>query len=647
MTWPRDSSRPRSLGHWQALVAAVVLIVSTVLLAEPAKADPPEPSVQIVSLTPAILVDESPVTVRAHLKNVSQEGTTRVAVFMGADSLPSLDAVDAFLDNGGYVWNITEQWLDAEQKNQAATSEGLELELELPFEGLPLWNPDDWGPYAVELRVLTETEGAYSSTLLARTILLWNAHQNLQPLKVSALVPASAAADADPDLLLTVPSVAVQERGEGENTGPATNGNNYLLQLPADSADVSLTAAIGADTLTELALDSLAEHPGAARNTTAAILASEDWFSTSTLRASTVAVIAPKNSLDPLPWTSSKLAVNSENGEVLSEPTGSYNTVLYGWAQLEELILEGFDPDDPNEALNAQQRIRTLTALTARNTVLDRSSLFVNLLDPNDLEGVSWSGAQTQSLEAALVAPWVGTAGLDDVLEGPFNTLDEGQVPAAPRGDTAQMALIFKPLIESVTLAQGLLSSSGADHPLSSLAPVALAPTALGLSDADRESLARTTAAQLAREFDVVSVAPSPTVNVVGTSAELPVTVVNSGSNEVHVWTGIVTDDPRLRGDEWVGTTIPADSSTTANVPISAIGSGNVSITAVVKADDGTILSSSEPLLVRVRPNLGDTVTWSIGAALAVLFLVGLYRTLKQGRRGTQTTTLHTGGSVE
>ena len=53
----------------------------------------------------------------------------------------------------------------------------------------------------------------------------------------------------------------------------------------------------------------------------------------------------------------------------------------------------------------------------------------------------------------------------------------------------------------------------------------------------------------------------------------------------------------------------------------------------VAKTADGTILDASQEVNVRVRAGLEDALIWTIGGVAAVLFVVGLVRTLRKGRR--------------
>ena len=62
---------------------------------------------------------------------------------------------------------------------------------------------------------------------------------------------------------------------------------------------------------------------------------------------------------------------------------------------------------------------------------------------------------------------------------------------------------------------------------------------------------------------------------------------------------------------------------------IGTIGSGNIDVTYIVATQRGTILDSSQSVMVRLRAQWEDIGTWSIAGLVAVAFCVGLIRNVR------------------
>ena len=66
---------------------------------------------------------------------------------------------------------------------------------------------------------------------------------------------------------------------------------------------------------------------------------------------------------------------------------------------------------------------------------------------------------------------------------------------------------------------------------------------------------------------------------------------------------------------------------------VPAIGSGDIEVDYRVSTPDGSVLSESAPVLVRMRAGWEDALTITAAGALGLLFVGGLVRTLRSRAR--------------
>ena len=629
------TARPLSRTLFAIVVTLAALLVFLCVTAPKAFAEPgseKDPNVQVVSISPAVLTDETEIEVKVRLRALAETDVARVALFMGADSLRTTEQVDAFLENGGYVWNVAEVTLTDEQRAQASTESGVQVSLKAGIEELPLWNVDDWGPYAVEVRSLGHVPGSFATATSARSLLLWYGNNPTSGLHLNLIArPDGAGGQLSGALGVTTPLSKAELLALGP-TGPEAGDT---LLLPTGSADLSVISAASAKGLADLATASLDSWQDSTKSplVAKALLTSQEWFSTAVFGVcGGYPVISPPGGIQ-------SAALPPGNYTLRSDRTEGTKVLVQTWTDLESIIRE--EAASKPEVFSKQQRIRSLTALKAKELGDEDSFLVANLLDADlsDLrvpEPASLSPETLRSgLTAVLDAPWVTPVPLSEALVGPTTSVVLADLPAKPSGDRTTLQAALDPVKSALVLALGVLEI-GVDlqEVPPDLALTALAPTAAGLGINARAEIAKEASTEILERYDVIDIAPSRTVNVLSHEAEFPVTLSNRGDTDARVLAGVRVNDPRLSADEWVETIVPAHSSATANVPIVALGSGNVNVVVEVRSTNGTLLDSSDPFLVRVRPWLGDTVTWVAGSALAALFLIGLYRTVRHGRRG-------------
>jgi hypothetical protein len=128
-----------------------------------------------------------------------------------------------------------------------------------------------------------------------------------------------------------------------------------------------------------------------------------------------------------------------------------------------------------------------------------------------------------------------------------------------------------------------------------------------------------------------VRVAPS-SVNFFADRGVLQIIVVNDLSVPVHdVRLSLAPGQPRLRFEEQPGPLkIGARSRANVKVRVSAVAAGLVPIEAVLTTPNGTLLGERARVNVRVQPP-STWIYWALGALIAMIFVLGLLRSLRRG----------------
>lgn len=128
---------------------------------------------------------------------------------------------------------------------------------------------------------------------------------------------------------------------------------------------------------------------------------------------------------------------------------------------------------------------------------------------------------------------------------------------------------------------------------------------------------------------------PSAPVNVISTSVNFPVRIANALPWEVRVRVDLDPSDRRMRVVEIPEVTIPANSSRAVEVPVKAIGSGDINVTYMVLTANGTLLDNTHSVSVRLRADWEDAATMAIAVVVGMAFIGGLLRTLRRRIRGS------------
>jgi hypothetical protein len=324
-------------------------------------------------------------------------------------------------------------------------------------------------------------------------------------------------------------------------------------------------------------------------------------------------------------------------------PTGR-STVTAGTARLDGLLVD----TALSTALTAATEARTGTRGTSSalsTSLLLADTAVITREDPDAGAHLllalprTWSPdvrAATAALDALGSAPWVGVAPLDQLVDADPDPVQRqpvrrgsasaGELPA----DGVRQALAAVRTVRSVASAL-----TDADSLLDEVEYSAVAATSAGWrgnTSTWREQVAAL--AGHARGVPAsVHVLPGSAVNVVSSTADLPVSVANDLDQEVLAAVRVRPRNPRLVVPGDVEVRLPASSTQRVAVPVRSVANGNTDVVVTVRAPDGTMLGEPVTIPVRVRADWETRGMLLAGAVLSVVLVVGLFRTIRRGRR--------------
>lgn len=315
-------------------------------------------------------------------------------------------------------------------------------------------------------------------------------------------------------------------------------------------------------------------------------------------------------------------------------PSG-YASATTGSGTVHTLVPDGAlsaqleDPADTAPA--ARQRLVAELAVISRERPADARHLL--LTAPRD-----WAPdadvARTQ-LAGLSEVPWATLAPVADLA-----TSEQPEVPrAALPGDPSSERALSRAAFDQLAAVRDELASFAriAADPGAVVAPVddAIAATASVAWRSDRAGRS----AAIARINDHAA-AVSSSISIVGASdftlissaSTLFRTVRNDLDQAVTLVVHLEPDDPRLVTEESIPVTIEPRSEVQVDIPVKAVGSGNVNVVVEILAVDGTVVAQPSSFDVRVRADWENRGTAVVAGLLVLLLLGGIWRTIHRGR---------------
>lgn len=333
--------------------------------------------------------------------------------------------------------------------------------------------------------------------------------------------------------------------------------------------------------------------------------------------------IAPASALTPaeeVTFTSyARVNVNPATGETATDGTGA--RTLAQQADLASILSWNASGGDE---LDAEQALAAITAIIVRERPASSRTLFAAAA-----RGTTINESLTKRVNALFSPRWVSAQTFSDIASSEPTDVERQTVDAGTLD--ADTSTAISAMSSSLTSLGPLAKATDdPDAVYDSVTPQILPSLAAQRTPSEQLDSATAMTSQITGMLSAVSVEPSSAVNLINKSANFPVLVRNNLPWPIHVDVTLVPDDPRLRATPALSQTLAAQGATTVEVPVGAIGSGDIAVTYKVTTPDGHILDDSQTVTVRMRAGWEDAITAVIASLFAALFLVGITRSLRK-----------------
>ena len=512
------------------------------------------------------------------------------------------------------------------------------------------------------------------------------------PSASSSEASASASASTSATSASPSPSSSATPRSEAEITADRNTRVAFLqtffertrelVALPSNDADLTLATTLDNDTIMKYLVDSRAQVPTTLAKTQALLPSSSRSSASASASASASSSISPSEAsqspspspsteasptqsstaapklIDNVSWTTSgswgKQSLNGQLGSTFIAPPGelapeseqnftsmakvqlsadgqtitnnddhsgeSY-TALSSLSPMTDLL--SWDAQSLDDELDTQQFLTAMTAMITRERPSLSRTLFVPLQRSSSLDET-----RLERVRAILDNRWVEGISFSDLMNSEATDIERTAVQDSPFSDSlrSEMSALSDAYADTLPLAGATENVDAAR-----LRVDTTVSSALRADLGDQRSETIVSSIQSLNTFSSsVSVESSNAVNLINKSANFPVRVRNSLPWPVNVEVTLLPGDPRLRVTSTSTATIPANSSSTVEVPVTAIGSGDIRVTYKVSTPSGTILDDSQKVLVRMRAGWEDAATVVMAVLVGLAFVGGIIRTVRR-----------------
>ena len=499
--------------------------------------------------------------------------------------------------------------------------------------------------------------------------------------------PSASATSASPS-----PSSSATPRSEAEITADRHTRAAFLqtffertrelVALPSNDADLTLATTLNNDTIMKYLVDSRAQVPTTLAKTQALLPSSSRSSANASASASASSSASPSEAsqspspspsgeasqtqsstaapklIDNVSWTTSgswgKQSLNGQLGSTFIAPPGelapeseqnftsmakvelsadgqtitnnddhsgeSY-TALSSLSPMTDLL--SWDAQSLDDELDTQQFLTAMTAMITRERPSLSRTLFVPLQRSSSLDET-----RLERVRAILDNRWVEGISFSDLVNSEATDIERTAVQDSPFSDSLRSEMSALSGAYAATLP---LAGATENVDAARLRVDATVSSALRADLGDQRSETIVSSIQSLNTFSSsVSVESSNAVNLINKSANFPVRVRNSLPWPVNVEVTLLPGDPRLRVTSTSTATIPANSSSTVEVPVTAIGSGDIRVTYKVSTPSGTVLDDSQRVLVRMRAGWEDAATVVMAVLVGLAFVGGIIRTVRR-----------------
>lgn len=610
--------------------------------------------VTVDEIAPRIFTTETSLTVNLSITNSSDSDITNPLISVNVQNQTPASLAEFTPYFSAESWDGVTVY-EAPHRATIPAHKTVPVTIIIPREDLPLDDEDDWGP-----RGITVTVSGAAMPVHDRSLFIWDSGQDVTPAAANVVLPWTVNTLPSPlqerSILAQLSTTAgitwavdprVPTRRSGEESPhpdasqsedapqshpladivPWKTAETFAL-LPYD-AEPGLLAAVSPELLASGLHDAAQElHDISTPALRGVVWPTEAGMSTTLMAAQPhFPLLAPPATTSPrddISFTPAPIiAVNRENGETSTiGAQDNTHTVITQFPLVNELL--AWDPDSAADRTDRDQLLAAAGALFVKEDPgVSRS--FVASLPRNQV----LTRDSVQRLHALMKQRWVTEVPLSSILTQTPSDVERQDIPALPHDHDDQKAIDHvRHGISNIERISGIVDTpqtmdSHINQRIFSTFSTGRTPwhriqNSLSF-DNYTDSLSRGVHAE-----------SSVTVNLINKTAQFPVRVTNSLPWDVTVRVTLDPSDPRLDVTSPTQAAIPASSTATVEVPVNAIGAGDIYVAYVVSTLDGATIDRSQTVKVRLRAGWEDALTFTFSGVVALAFIGGLVRNIRR-----------------
>lgn len=231
--------------------------------------------------------------------------------------------------------------------------------------------------------------------------------------------------------------------------------------------------------------------------------------------------------------------------------------------------------------------------------------------------------------------PWLTPTTLSSIESGPDHGLEREDLPSVP-DRSGQLSVTD--VVNLTSAVDELVAFSHITFDPAAYADPATTVRALVTSAAWRQdpeargALVNDVITQADQTREGIVALESSTINLIAQASDFPVRISSSLPIDASIEVKVESSDRRLRFTP-VEAVLRAESVTTVTVPVTAVGSGNVSVTVQAYTPEGQPVGAPAEIDVRVRADWENLGTGILAGLFLIILIVGVVRSARRGPR--------------
>jgi len=127
-----------------------------------------------------------------------------------------------------------------------------------------------------------------------------------------------------------------------------------------------------------------------------------------------------------------------------------------------------------------------------------------------------------------------------------------------------------------------------------------------------------------------IKIVPGSVIHLVSRNSKLPVSIQNNYDTEIRVQVHVAANNLNALIPAAIEVTVPANTTYVAQVPVSAIADGNVTLHAWITTFSGLSLGEPVDLPMTINAEIEESIIAGFAIVVASLGVIGVIRTIRR-----------------